>query len=532
MNDKNARKGDNDANISPPRVRPFARENSDLVFQRSTAGEQDNHKHLNNGGNNEESAKSTAAAPYRYYPHSTSSSDAYSPPRSTAATSHVSSLPRSTANSSPLRFNRHADYLEPPPKINHGRRPLTDDYADSNDGRPEKPRHASVAPAIGRQSLASSTASTVKVSSGRLAGEQANSMVFRKDAPEHNKDNSKLLPPPVMEVTVSQDEDDDGLYDPAALPNPPEHTNIFISPHYVPQMSPHKVNGMASISDNGETTPSSRATTTSSYSGMPVSSSPRTHNSIFNTKSYSYDAEESCLLTDVAAGAHANASSLPGNYDALSSLPASNSPSRDNANDQNARKIMVVRPYRSNPDESIASPTSVLSSPKSPWKHDPDDKVDAGTATASSLYSSELEYSSKTSSYSRDVKLSDRRETLSRARALLEANRQYMDSPQVQLAGTPPYMSNTHSPDRVKQRLFKQRNSNDVTNLNEDLEDGLAPLGSTDATVESPSKRRFTPSMLSSHPSEHMQEIYEEGSRRLKVRTMGDGRGNKKFGSC
>ena len=41
-----------------------------------------------------------------------------------------------------------------------------------------------------------------------------------------------------------------------------------------------------------------------------------------------------------------------------------------------------------------------------------------------------------------------------------------MDSPQVQLNGTPSYLSNAHSPDRVKQRLFRQKN--DVRDLDED----------------------------------------------------------------
>ena len=321
---------------------------------------------------------------------------------------------------------------------------------------------------------------------------------------------SPKLPPPIMEVTVSSQDEDDGLYNPAALDRPGQ-TNIFISPHYVPQMSPHKVNNMSYAT--GET-PSSKAS--SSYSGVPISPTSDGPLELASgsavVKQYSYDAEESCLLTD---GVPASPSDpLADDYDGLNSMLPQSSPNQSNGNE---RKIMVVRPYRTTPDESITSPTSVLSSPRrsstgSPW----DEESDVGAKRAQepsreNLYaSSKTEYSSKTSSWSH-ANQKARSATLTRARELLRSNEEYLDSPQVHLSGKPPYLG---SPDRVKQRLFKNGNGLNDVSYDQDLEDGLAALG---PGISTGAKRSFHPDMLTNRPEEYLREIYEEASRCMKV---------------
>ena len=515
-----ARKGETGEGLSPPRMgasNSTTSPNSSPHFSRSI------------GSNNADSEK--PAYPYRYYSRSAgASSSGNSPQRGPLIASQNSpngpmkAAAAAVQQHSPVRYSKQADYLEPP-KMN--RRSLLDQEEPADP--PEKPRHA-LSPTMnsqaGRQSFVSSSASTVKMGltqsryTSNLQPQQQNQGeprqqqssleqgVFRQGLSSYSKekDVARKLPPPMMEVTVSQDEDDDGLYNVAALQRPAQ-TDIFISPHYVPHMSPHKVNHMGS--SQGDTP--SRASS-STYSGIPISPASdgplEVPNSSAIVKQYSYDAEESCLLTDGApkslAGQH------PEGYDSLS-MPPTSAQSSDNA-----RKIMVVRPYRSTPDESITSPTSVVST-RSQRGEDNDD-IDIKGATAASrdsLYGSDPDYSSKTSSWSQ-ANQKDSSVTLSRARALLQANREFLDSPQVQLAGKPPYLG---SPDRVKQQLFRAKNRGEDSDLSydQDLEDGLAPLGASDASViSSTNKGTFRPDMLT-RPQEHLPQIYAEASRYMKV---------------
>ena len=427
------------------------------------------------------------SSPYRYYP----SSNGLTPPRPSGRTSAGSP--------------HKADYLEPPKVSRRGAASLS----NRDDG--DQPAAIAARNSNARSSPASVT--TVKAGEMSMDAQSSNSQprsqlqqgVFRQSQRPSKEDKSNL-PPPVQEVTVSNDEDDDGLYDPRAL-SKPNQTNIFISPHYVPHMSPHKVNMSSSTGE----TPSSR--TTSTFSGLPVS--PDSKLEIGNTsaiqKQYSYDVEESCMITDRLG--NGGEGQLPDDYSA-------SMPSKETA-DTN-RKIMVMRPYRSSPgDHSITSPTSFASGRKHMIDDDDDDSINRKGATADtrdSLYGSDMEYSSKTSSWSSQAHRNEREVTLSRARALLQANQDNLDSPQVQLAGKPPFL---HSPDRVKQQLFQNKGGGDDKDesLGQDLEDGLAPLGSSDSPSESSPQKRsfgFHRKMLTDQPETHLREIYDEASRCMK----------------
>ena len=299
----------------------------------------------------------------------------------------------------------------------------------------------------------------------------------------------------MKEVKVSSQDEDDGLYDPAALGRPGQ-TDIFISPHYVPQISPHKVNHMSSV--NGDT-PSSRAS--SSYSGLPVSPAGASALELGSgsaiVKQYSYDAEESFMLTE---GVQASSSDLNGDeYDGLNNMPSTQS------KESSERKIMVQRPYRSNPDDSITSATSVLSNSRrstgSPWDEQKDTAAAANSARGDVYTNSWSQANQKSQS-----------SILTRAREVLRSNDDHLDSPQVQLGKAP--FTKGGSPTRVKQRLFHGSDgaASDVS-YDQDLEDGLAALGSGG---DGKAKQTFHRDMLTNRPEEHMQEIYEEASRCMK----------------
>lgn len=447
-----------------------------------------------------------SSSPYRYYPRDNGST----PPRQTSKASFQSSP-------------KKADYLEPPKVSRKSATSLLDQ--EEPDSRPtQQPAQSSaIRNQYGQQQPVSFSSNSTPRAHGnsstpgqsmdaRSSGSPASQYqrqplqqgVFRQARINQKVDQEKM-PPPVLEVAVSNDEDDDGLYDPAALPRSGE-TDIFISPHYVPHMSPHKVN----MSSNTGETPSSR--TSSTFSHLPVSPGDElleVGNGSAIQKQYSYDAEESCLLTD---GLRRGDEPLPDDYNA--SLQSKGS--------ESSRRIMVMRPYRSSPGESIGSPTSFGPTRKkmNAFGHDEDDGINSKGATAAtrdSLYGSDMDYSSKTSSWSSQAHRNERQVTLAKARALLQANEQYLDSPQLQLAGKPPFL---HSPDRIKQQLFHQSDAEgknpEDEGFSQDLEDGLAPLGVDDTLGASRPPRRYHRGMLTDHPESYLREIYGEASRCMK----------------
>jgi len=517
-----ARKGERPRSISPPPGRTASghqiRNNSPRYSQSTSSKEADAEEQ---------------ASPSRYPSSGDNAADDIAAlPQGGSSTNPQNSLwqpltAQALEKLSPDRLSRDADYLARP-RLN--RRPLLDEGGPGD--APVKPRHTlspTMNSQVGRHSFASSTAETVKMGMSNLShnppqshrtlqrqqwqGEQHKELqggtqqrgqgVFRQGRlPSNDSDSKRNQPPPIAEVTLSKDEEDNGLYDVAALPG---RTNIFISPHYVPHMSPDKVNHVGSAGDSV-----SRSIRT--YSGAPISpvtGSPfegRTSSALL--KQFSYDAEESCLLTDWASSSPADA--IPDDYGALRGT----SPPTGEAKGSSARKIMVARPYRSAPDDSITSPTSVISPRAVGVAKSGVDPERATPASIDAPYRSETDYSSKTSSWS-EANQRERSATLSRARALLQANKDYTDSPQVQLSGRPPYLG---SPENVKQQLFHSKGQGSGASCDQDMEDGLAPLEASDGAVPTSlsNKRNFSPSMLA-RPQDHLNEIYKEASRCMKV---------------
>jgi len=468
--------------LSPPRAGPSRISDNSPHFDRSIGG-----------GTNQTDKPSS---PYRHYGAPSSPHQPHQASQPSSQQQFLASLnvPATSRN------DPQVDYLEPP-RVD--RRSLLD--SDEPVGSPEKPRHA-LSPTMDRMSAASSSASTVKVSPSNRGVPSSPTFrsnlqhgIFRQKV-SPSEENPQVVPPPVAQVTVSQDEDDDGLYNPAALPNPAQ-TNVFVSPHYVPKISSHKAIHNTSLSAATGATFVSKDSSVG-YSSSPISpvgnvSSPlELGGGSAVVKQYSYDAEESLLVTTGAPPSPSH-SLTHSDYDGMNG--AASTPGK-----VGSREIMVVRPYRNTPGGSTrTSSGDSRRSSESPSDEGRDESTDG-------LHANTDDYASHTSSWSR-ANQAARSKTLNRARELLEKNQNYLESPEVQLSGRPSYMGN--SPDRVKQRVLQNSSGTSDISCDEDIEDGLAPLSSIGSSGGV--KEIFHSDMLA-NPQDHLFAIYEVASKCMK----------------
>lgn len=242
-------------------------------------------------------------------------------------------------------------------------------------------------------------------------------------------------------------------------------TRIFVSPHLVPETSP------TSRSRTRRENDSTEIITNSSFDDEPFI--PDTSTEIAGStsvipKSFSYDAEENCLISDTGIDSEHGRVHYPLAWN------KGGSDGNDRAGASTGRDIMVTRPYR---DQSSAN-------------------------------ESPLDVSATSSNFSTGNKQRD--EIMNRARVILD---QHSDAD-----GPPEEYTGIDEDEGVDESLDFGGGAPKVRTFDQDLlEDGVAPLGGKwPSAAENERAPKPTREMLED-PMNHVRELHDEATQLLQV---------------
>jgi hypothetical protein len=302
--------------------------------------------------------------------------------------------------------------------------------------------------------------------------------------------------------------------DVAAPISPRDLTRVFLAPQFIPKTAP-----LSSEASQLLAMRSSNATVAPSTLGK-FQKDDLTYS--YDT---TYDAEENLVLANTLGGIDTSSGiKSPTDHD---SDPVPWNQYNQLMIDQSERtsdvstSIMVVQPYDIRHEHSQQARMPMSISPEFQTSTPPPRYKEMTSSWGSSI--SEVATASgaggvATSSY---TSVEDRMACLLRAKAILEAHREFMDSPTVQLEGTNTAYEPSPPPEKGKNAKEQRQLSTDTqAGGQQDLgnDDGLAPLGGVWPTNDYDT-RVVTPKMLM-EPEKHMLTIQSCAVRFLKVCLM------------
>jgi len=320
-------------------------------------------------------------------------------------------------------------------------------------------------------SRASAASSPFDERAQRLGEAAPESSIFRAapSTPRRYEGSSSAARPPMMQVSVSRDEDDEDEND----RNDGRGTRIYVSPHLVPE-SPKAVN----LSEEALAHRSYESSFTQDVSSENALASSG-GNAHAVQKAYSYDAEENCLLSESGVDSDFGKIHFPLSWNkaGLEASRGTGMPSRD---------IMVTRPYRG--------------TPRAITENDRDVGIMASNSSD--------RWGSETVNFSTGNK--ERDDIMNRARAILDIHER---NPEL-LENSPGRKTSRRSVNEDEEGPMPARKK---PLIEQDLlEDGVAPLGG-----DWPRNKSLMPLTLREmlkDPMNNLHDIHDEAARKLNVR--------------
>lgn len=282
---------------------------------------------------------------------------------------------------------------------------------------------------------------------------------------------------PAREVSISRDEEDDNRD--VASNTGAIGTRIFLSPHLVPTSPPRA----RDVSQDAVTNASIETFTVDASSEILDSSGGV-------QKSYSYDAEENCLISETGVDSEHGKVHYPLSWNRAGlENNRSGSPNRD---------IMVTRPFRRHGSTGSRGTVPTL-------------------ASSVSTNSSER-WGSETVNFSTGNK--DRDELMSRAKAILQAHgtgeaRADYSPPERHAIATTTKANDSESDEGATTSSPRLKQSSIMDP--ELLEDGVAPLGGDWPRSSTGRGGKLTMQQLLADPMNHLHDIHDEAARKLQV---------------
>jgi tetratricopeptide (TPR) repeat protein len=309
------------------------------------------------------------------------------------------------------------------------------------------------------------------------ASPQASS-IFREKKSSSQRKRKEVQEPPVPQITVSSEGGEEKKGDEFPERKRNKGTRIFITPHFVPEMSPQRparrpLNSSDDAVASGDNNDMSFSPDTSSEAAGAVLN-----------QSYTYDAEESCLISDSGVDSEHGRIHYPLTWN-KAGIQSNESES------VTGHDIIVTRPFRAAPlTQNVGR--------------------GGGGLHGSTSTNSSKQRGSETVNFSTGNK--ERDDVMARARAILQAHSEQESETG---EGDPPsdegeIDDEAYDDPTTKSSAFEQ-----------DLqEDGVAPLGGHWVS-KGENGRKFTRDMLKD-PMNFLPEIHDEASRQLKKGNLVD----------
>jgi hypothetical protein len=291
-----------------------------------------------------------------------------------------------------------------------------------------------------------------------------------------------------------------GQRQPQQTPNqlsPKDLTKVFLAPQYVP---PTTTGGVSSARELAAV-----------YEKNIINGSDHPP-----TK-YSYEAEESCLLsTSAASETHTGAGDKNdpfhwSRYDTFDGIDKANGSHVSSGNGM-GREIMVVMPVMGGSDV-LTGASDAAAQGKAPSKFS--SRAPAAWSTDENTADLDADSYHTSGNATANSTQSERQVILQRAKAMLEAHKEYLDSPSLNMETTKHGAPTPSTQDRKNQSGKRQQSHSRVYPEEYGNDDGLAPLGGSwpPPILNGGS---VTPEMLE-HPEHSLHNLHAGAARYLKV---------------